>query len=582
MEEDNCYDCAINNHFKLPIDFLDEKHVNNISEITKKDLELIEINESNNEKNQQSFYENVFNPTSECSKETLKLWSNKYTNNKQYLKNTQDYFRKISNNKPKPILNTDDIYNKWKSFVNEDNFYEKYNFIDYNYCKFLNKNPYFMAFFSIMSILAPIISLCSPFFVVIVPFFILKYYGVDVSLSDYYYNIVDILKNTLFYQLFNNFSSIPLEKKIYMLGSIALYFYQVYINVLTCVRHHENLSIIHDFISCLKEYLNNTKHNISIVMKNVNKFKTYNNFYRFLSKKNNSIIDILSKIENIECYQWNVQEIQCMGSLMSNFYNLRYDINIHETMMFSFGFNGYVENIVNVTRYIDIKKINKAVFKNKQKLIMKNMYYPLIKENVVKNNINLKKNKIITGPNASGKTTILKTTILNILLTQQIGYGFYDNCKIQCFDDIYCYLNIPDTSGRDSLFQAEARRCKEILTNIDENKNKNHFCIFDELYSGTNPYEATASSYSFLKYLSSNNNVSFLLTTHFVDLCEKLDKHKKILNCHMKTNEVNNELQYKYRLTKGISKIRGGVEVLKKLNYPENMIKETLDYLHNL
>ena len=67
---------------------------------------------------------------------------------------------------------------------------------------------------------------------------------------------------------------------------------------------------------------------------------------------------------------------------------------------------------------------------------------------------------------------------------------------------LHCYINIPDTSGRDSLFQAEARRCKEILSLIENNKENNHFCIFDELYSGTNPIEAVATSYSYLKYIN--------------------------------------------------------------------------------
>ncbi len=64
---------------------------------------------------------------------------------------------------------------------------------------------------------------------------------------------------------------------------------------------------------------------------------------------------------------------------------------------------------------------------------------------------------IITGPNASGKTTILKTTLINTILTQQFGCGFYSEATMYPFNHIHCYLNIPDTSGRDSLFQSETR-----------------------------------------------------------------------------------------------------------------------------
>ena len=75
------------------------------------------------------------------------------------------------------------------------------------------------------------------------------------------------------------------------------------------------------------------------------------------------------------------------------------------------------------------------------------------------------------------------------------------------FDHIHCYLNIPDTSSRDSLFQAEARRCLEILTKIKDNEDKKHFCIFDELFSGTNPYEAISSAKSYLTHISKSDKI---------------------------------------------------------------------------
>lgn len=57
---------------------------------------------------------------------------------------------------------------------------------------------------------------------------------------------------------------------------------------------------------------------------------------------------------------------------------------------------------------------------------------------------------------------------MNIILSQQIGYGFYDSANINPYDYLHSYLNIPDTSGRDSLFQAESRRCKEILDSLEK------------------------------------------------------------------------------------------------------------------
>ena len=56
------------------------------------------------------------------------------------------------------------------------------------------------------------------------------------------------------------------------------------------------------------------------------------------------------------------------------------------------------------------------------------------------------------------KQLYLKTSLFNIILSQQIGCGFYKSAKINPYNYIHCYLNIPDTSGRDSLFQAEAQK----------------------------------------------------------------------------------------------------------------------------
>ena len=256
--------------------------------------------------------------------------------------------------------------------------------------------------------------------------------------------------------------------------------------------------------------------------------------------------------------------------------------------MYSFGFNGYIDCIIGLQENIKEGKINFAQFTNKRnenknkiknKNIFKNNYYACLKDKKhVKNTIKLNKNIIISGPNASGKTTIIKSTLINIIVSQQFGCGFYDSALLKPYDHIHCYLNIPDTSGRDSLFQAEARRCKEIIDIIDENDKRNdtHFCAFDELYSGTNPEEATISAIAFMKYITKNKNVNSILTTHFIDVCNNLDKHKMIENHYMETNKKENKLEYLYELKKGISKVKGGINVLYEMNYPSEIIENTI------
>jgi DNA mismatch repair ATPase MutS len=212
----------------------------------------------------------------------------------------------------------------------------------------------------------------------------------------------------------------------------------------------------------------------------------------------------------------------------------------------------------------------------------KQLYYPPC-ETPIKNDVVINKKIIITGPNAAGKTTIIKSTLMNIILSQQIGYGFYDSANIKPYHYLHSYLNIPDTSGRDSLFQAESRRCKEILDSLEKESDKRHFCIFDELYSGTNPYEAVASAYGYIDYLSSMKNVDLMLTTHYISLCDNLKTNKKIKNYKMKVDvEEDYDVKYLYKLERGISKIKGGIKVLYDLEYPKTIIENTKQLLMSM
>jgi DNA mismatch repair ATPase MutS len=252
--------------------------------------------------------------------------------------------------------------------------------------------------------------------------------------------------------------------------------------------------------------------------------------------------------------------------------------DIQSTIEFSIGMNSFVEHMNGLHRLSREKFINKCKFGKKTK--MKHAYYPCLMFNkAVKNDIDLSKNMAITGPNASGKTTILKTVLFNLIFSQVFGYGFYSKATISPYNHIHCYLNIPDTSGRDSLFQAEARRCKEILESLEDG-NK-HFCIFDELFSGTNPTEACASSYGFVKYLIEQKNIDFILTTHLMDLCKKLEH--VVNNSHMNVEKQDEyTFKYTYQINRGISNVRGGLKVLFDLNYPECILAESTKLLETM
>ena len=72
-----------------------------------------------------------------------------------------------------------------------------------------------------------------------------------------------------------------------------------------------------------------------------------------------------------------------------------------------------------------------------------------------------------------------------------------------------------------------------------------------------------------------------MITTHYIQLCETLDTNKMIANKHMETLIDDKKYTYTYKLKSSISKIKGGVKVLRDLQYPEEIIDKTERFLEN-
>lgn len=363
---------------------------------------------------------------------------------------------------------------------------------------------------------------------------------------------------------------------------------------------------------------------------------SYEPFREELSERYTLLNEVTRALTDISPFSVSISKFFQIGYVMKNYYSLFSQTDLNELLEYSFGFNAYMEHLTacrsivlsgmmnkcsfvattapviddtktesesEVTRSlspiaetteVDAQEateevaVTEAVSPAPRPVTLKKtgitkltaqIYAPLkaLEHHnnmaVIANDVSLDKQLVITGPNAAGKTTVIKTTLFNLILSQQIGYGFYERAEINPYDFLHCYLNIPDTSGRDSLFQAESRRCMEILRCIIDNPAKRHFCIFDELYSGTNPYEAVAAAYGYIDYISKNPNVDLILTTHYIELCELLEKRNAgaITNLHMSVSPLTGE--YLYKIADGISTIKGGLKVLRDLDYPNEIVE---------
>lgn len=566
----------INEQFKLPIYFNSDK-VELKQNITN-DLELISTQDSSCN----PIYNFCFNNDNDVSKKINEQISTYYTTDKQFLKDNQTLLKSYKPIEQKYTTyspNYKKIIDIWNELKIDSGFKEKYYYVDIEMLEFLNRSEWFLQFLSLYNLSAPLISLLIPIIILIVPFVILQIKGISITINEYISVLKQIAYNNAIGKLFVvNFSEIDMQEKMYICVSAFFYLFSIYQNFMVFVRFNNNMVTIHSHFKELKCYLNHTLSSMKNYLAFSNSLQTHARFNSILEEKIKFIESILLRLDAISDYTlFNVGKIKEIGNLLKYFYELHNDKVYDELILYSIGFNGYIDCIEGLQQNIGEKKMNFAEFiTSNKKNIMKNNYYACLKDSEpIKNTVKLDKNMIITGPNASGKTTILKSTLINIILSQQFGCGFYDSAKINPYKHLHCYLNIPDTSGRDSLFQAEARRCKEILDKINESCDDNHFCAFDELYSGTNPEEAEKSATAFMKYITKNKNVSCILTTHFIKVCKKLEKNKNVANCKMQTIVENGTLKYKYKLEEGISNVKGGIHVLKDLNYPKEIIDNT-------
>lgn len=579
--------------FKLPIDYLDQSERFALNETVCSDLELLAKYEHENtdmNKNRNiTMYHYLFNPTNEFALNTIPKWRTSITTNTQFLVETQDVIKSMEYHKKtiectqyKPEYET--IMQIWKDTKEDPSFLERYSYMEFKVLRSLNKMPSFLQAISVVNMGSPILSFLIPFVLFLFPFVILKIQGVPITFSVYLSVLKDISKNHFIGKLISSAQSMSLQSIMYVFVLIGLYAYQIYQNYMACIKFYKNINRINTQICEMQSYLNYSITSMECFSYLIKDKTTYGKFNEDILKHLYHLKDLRTRISNVRPFEPSFSKISEIGLLLGCYYEIYSSNDYGAALKYSFDFEGFVNNLQGISDNCLRQKVGIADFYDLSgnALQMKDQFYPaLIDEKYITNDATLDKNMIITGPNAAGKTTFLKTTVINIIFTQQFGCGFYSACKMKPYTHIHSYLNIPDTSGRDSLFQAESRRCKEIIDVIlDSDSGSRHFSILDELYSGTNPIEATKSAYSFLLYLSKFENVDFILTTHYVDICQRLVKASaRIANWKMDANMDDiGDIEYKYTISEGISTIQGAVKVLRDMEYPEEIISNILDY----
>jgi DNA mismatch repair ATPase MutS len=411
--------------------------------------------------------------------------------------------------------------------------------------------------------LSPVIGIISPITYFIIPYSIIRYkFHLKISFVTYLKQVIRTL-----IIMYKGSSGSFLSLNTLWIGFSILVYFQNLINSFDLAKLYIQLSrLIVNKINDLSDYTKHTK-NISNYIYTKNNIEPYFNYYETINYN-----DLLLNNKNKR-----YELLNNFGDKLSIYKNI--DIKfIKDLLRQSYSCDAIFSIYILLKKY-NLTLPNYLTKSNNPQLKLKNFYHPLLDNsiNTIKNStfLNNRNNMIITGPNAAGKSTFIKSIAVNTILTQSIGLSFSENIIVTPFSYIASQINTYDINGQRSLFQAEMYNIKMILDDIRNNKN-NSIVFLDELFNSTNIVEGVAASYSICDMLSKIPSNLTIFATHFLYLC-KLSENNKYKNYKFEAICSENNIVFPYKLKKGISSQYIALEILKNNNFDEEIINNSIN-----
>jgi len=200
-------------------------------------------------------------------------------------------------------------------------------------------------------------------------------------------------------------------------------------------------------------------------------------------------------------------------------------------------------------------------------LVFTDIYHPLIPSPVV-NSGNLSKDSVITGSNASGKSTFIKALAINGILAQTIN-----TCAAKSFKSRYSLIMTSmvlrdDLLAGDSYFIVEIKSLKRILDMVQKYPCT---CFIDEILRGTNTVERIAASAAVLSYLSKQDALC-VAASHDIELTRILDE--KFDNYHFREHVTDEGIVFDYKLNDGPSTTRNALKLLRFMGFADGIVAQ--------
>ncbi len=237
--------------------------------------------------------------------------------------------------------------------------------------------------------------------------------------------------------------------------------------------------------------------------------------------------------------------------------------------------NNYVKPELNDSHVIEIKEGRHPVIEMQmdasEKYIANDVYLDNESQQIL----------IITGPNMSGKSALLRQTALIVLMAQIGSYVPAATAKIGLVDKIFTRVGASDNlSAGESTFMVEMNETASIMNNLSSRS----LILLDEIGRGTSTYDGISIAWSLAEYLHNNPAAKprTLFATHYHELNELAEKYNRIKNFHVAIKETATKVIFLRKLVEGGTEHSFGIHVAKMAGMPKQIVDRAKEMLHEL
>lgn len=187
---------------------------------------------------------------------------------------------------------------------------------------------------------------------------------------------------------------------------------------------------------------------------------------------------------------------------------------------------------------------------------------------------------MITGPNMSGKSALLRSTALNVLLAQIGSFVAAESAHIGVVDKIFTRVGASDNiSLGESTFMVEMNEAASILNNMSARS----LILFDELGRGTSTYDGISIAWAIVEYINrSPLRPKTLFATHYHELNEMEATYPGVVNYNVSVKEIDGKVVFLRKLQRGGSEHSFGIHVAKLAGMPRDIVKRAASVLRQL